>query len=242
MTKLSTVLLCALLAVSCQTKVHPHLDAGLDQCENCSMVINDVDHGAVAINAAEKMLTFCCPVCVLQTINKLKADGAAVQMNVYLFDHTSFKAIPATRAFIVHGNFRTTMGYGLMAFAEEPDAADFAIEMAGTVITWNDLRVMWERADREIELSTADIDDPPAIEVHRGQIVDVTYDNPRGEMDQILLTGYDFQMQTPAESSMTKTFIADKPGQGFVFQNNAGQILATLFVAGDHTAEEADFR
>jgi nitrous oxide reductase accessory protein NosL len=242
MSKLAIILLCALLAVSCQTKVEPHLDADIDQCENCSMIISNVDHGAVAINAAEEMLTFCCPVCVLQTINKLKTTEAPDRPKVFLFDHTTFSAIPAAQAFIVQGSFRTTMGYGLLAFTAESDAAEFAAEVEGALINWNDLRVQYERADEEIELSHTQLEDPPTFEVSRGEIVAVTYDNLAGEAGEIKLSGYDFQMHIPAESSKAKSFVADKPGQGFVFQNREGQILASLFVSGDHTTEEADFR
>jgi nitrous oxide reductase accessory protein NosL len=223
-------------------KVEPGIDVGLDQCGTCTMVISDVDHGAVAIDADEEMQAYCSPVCYLLAVNKSKGDETTSRPTVYLFDHNDMTPVLATNAFIVHGDFPTAMGHGLLAFAQESDATSFASGVNGSLISWDELRLQHEKADHQIELSKALADDPPAIEVSKGDIVEVSYDNRDGEDREIILTGYGFQMPVGAGLEAVGSFVASKPGQGFVFQDEAGNTLTTLFVTGDHTAEEADYR
>ncbi len=232
----------ALAFSACQMKVEPGIDAGIDECENCTMIIQDVDQGAVAIDVNEELHTFCSPVCLINEFDKLKEAGAAQSWRSYLFDHADNTAIPASEAFIVHGDFRTAMGYGLLAFHTKESADEFAGEVSGEIVTWNDLRLNHEGPDVSIELSSENIQQPDTYEATRGEIIYVLYKNVSDSEETITLSGYDFAMIAQPRSTGNGVFVADKPGQGFAFQKSNGTILGMLFVGGDHTAEEAIYR
>ncbi|MCP4567436.1 MAG: hypothetical protein GY841_07640 [FCB group bacterium] len=242
MNRLILSILAAGLLVSCQGKVEPAIDAGLDECESCSMRIEHVDHGAVAIDIDENLNTFCSPVCLLMQANKRKDRGVSSEMSVFLFDHINLEPIAASEAFIVHGDFPTAMGHGLLAFGNRADAEQFAAEVDGEVLDWDDLRVRHEIPDLKINIEVPTSDQPPVYEVRKGQIVEVSFGNDSQGDYSIVLMGYDFEMIIPAASARSESFVADRPGQGFVFKDDEGSILANLFVTGDHTAEEATYR
>ena len=152
------------------------------------------------------------------------------------------EAIPVSDVIIVHGDFHTTMGHGLLAFNSEQSAKSFADEVDGEILTWNDLRLEYEFPDWEFTLDNNAGDGSDTYKVNRGDIISITFKNPEKENTRIRLQGYDFAMDIPGNSKTTELFVADKPGQGFVFRKNDKEILATLFVEGDHTAEEAIYR
>jgi hypothetical protein len=206
------------------------------------MSIGHANHGAVFIDAEEELHTFCNPVCCLKAVNELKAKGQGTDVKVYLFDFHDMTPISSADASVVHGDFPTTMGYGLLAFKDPSIAGNFAAEIGGEVLSWGELRIRHESPDREIEIDLVAVEDPPVFEVSRGQIVSVSFRNRSDSDIKCNLSGYDFGLTVSAASIQTGAFIADKPGQGFVFQNNDGVILGTLFVRGDHTSEEAIYR
>ncbi|MEE9555556.1 MAG: nitrous oxide reductase accessory protein NosL [candidate division Zixibacteria bacterium] len=231
-----------LAVTSCQMKVEPVIEAGIDECENCTMIIQNVDQGAVAIDASEELHTFCSPVCLINEFDKLKNAGAMPSWQSYLFDHTDNTAIPAAGAFIVHGDFHTAMGYGLLAFGIREAADEFTREVSGEIVIWNDLRLNHEGPDVSVELSSDNIQQPDTYEAIRGEIVYVLYDNGSDSEETVTLSGYDFSITAHPKSTGNGSFIADKPGQGFAFQKSDGAILGMLFVGGDHTTEEAIYR
>ncbi len=242
MNKASILTLSVLLIASCGVKVEPGLEAGVDQCENCSMVIEHIDHGAVAIDQQELMHTFCSPVCLILDANANGTPKSTMQSLIYLFDHESSQPIPAAKAVIVHGDFQTTMGHGLLAFASSAGAESFAAEVQGDILDWNDLRTRHETPDMELALTSGDPGDPTVFEVERGSLVAVQFANDDTLATTVKLDGYDFELAVPAASVESGKFVATLPGQGFVFRNQAGEILASLVVSGDHTVEEAVYR
>ena len=242
MNKVILGVILALTATSCQLKVEPGIQAGIDECENCSMIIQDVDQGAVAIDTDEQLHTFCNPVCLIYETNKLKEAGVVSSWQSYLFNHADNAAIPVRAAFIAQGDFRTAMGFGLLAFTSQEEAAAFSNDVNGEVIEWDDLRLQYETPDAAIILPSGDDSEPETFEVFKGQIISVAYDNRSSSIEKIELTGYDFDFAVGPETEGQSSFIAGKPGQGFAFQKNDGSILGILFVGGDHTAEEAIYR
>ena len=227
-----------LLVVSCQMKVEPMITASVDNCGRCTMIIQDVDHGAVVIDAEEQLYTYCSPVCMLLDKKKFKIDQSTSVLTKYLFDHNSMNAIPVFKAYIVHGDFNTAMGHGLLAFANKAEAEQFSEEVDGEILDWNDLRIRYESPDIFINLS----EDSQNIEVAKDDLISVIYKNNTSEEVSINLLGYELEMIIPVELEDTALFIASKPGQGFVFQKNNEENIATLFVTGDHTTEEALYK
>ncbi|MCP4580512.1 MAG: hypothetical protein GY839_02760 [candidate division Zixibacteria bacterium] len=239
-----TILIIALclIMISCQMKVEPTIDSGIDECNHCTMIIQDVDQGAVTIDSEDNLVTFCSPVCLLIGKNGLKAQNKPFQFAEYLFDHLDTGPIPADRAFIVHGDFNTAMGHGLLAFKSRSEAVKFAKDVQGKILSWNDLRYQHETPDVFLDIEIGGETEPEAFEVMRNQVVSIAFDNPTAQDIKVNLTGYDFEIEIPANNRNTSNLIAGKPGQGFVFQDEAGRIIASLFVTGDHTDEEAVYR
>jgi NosL len=227
----------ATIIISCSLKVEPKIDAGIDECENCSMIIQNVDHGAVAIDENEDLHTFCSPVCLLNHKGDLKTKAQAQFSEEYLFDHNTMVSIVANDAIIVHGDFHTAMGHGLLAFANQNEAEEFSSEVNGTLLDWIDLRAQYETPDLEYTLICNDIESENVLEVYRDQVVSLNLINETANAEEIKLKGYDLGFVVSANSSVKRNFIASKPGQGFVFVNSNGEELARLFVHGEHTEE-----
>jgi hypothetical protein len=224
--------------VSCQMKVEPMITANIDECGRCTMIIQDIDQGAVMIDAEEQLHTYCNPVCMLLDKKNIKADRPSSNGAKYLFDHNSISAIPVSGAFIVHGDFNTAMGHGLLAFAKKDEADQFAKEVDGEILSWNELRIRHELPDISINLPN----DSQNIEVTKDDLISVIYYNNTSDEVAINLLGYELQMTVPAKSTDTALFIASKPGQGFVFQKNNEESIVTLFVTGEHTPDEANYK
>ena len=229
------------IILSCKGKVEPAIQSGIDECENCSMIINSVDQGAVAIDSEEQTHTFCSPVCMISWINSMKQQGKTAAEQYYLFDHNDFAPLPAENSIIVHGDFNTAMGYGLLAFRNEDAAKSFAAESHGELLNWNDLRVNHEIPDRKIILDCSTGAEPAAFEVNKNEVVSICIENPSVQDCQISLKGYDLDFKLSSDSSCGG-FVADKPGQGFVFVNFENEILASLHVTGEHTDEEKNYQ
>lgn len=242
MSKIIIPLIWAMLIAGCQMKVEPGIRAGIDECENCGMVIQKIDQGAVAIDAEEEIHTFCNPVCLIYENNKLKESRLASARQIYLFDHEDGSPIPSGHVYLVHGDFQTAMGFGLLAFSSYDKALAFANEMGGEVIRWNDLRLGYETPDLQIILTSGRSGEPETFEASRDNKVEVVYRNRSSAKEKIILTGYDFEISIGPESEESRSFIVDKPGQGFAFQKADGTDLGMLFVEGDHTSEEAEYR
>lgn len=223
-------------------KVEPAIEVGIDECEHCSMIIQNVDQGAVAIDSGEQLHTFCNPVCLIKEIDKLKREGTRPSWQAYLFGHGDDSAISVSNAFIVHGEFETAMGYGLLAFKTRESADKFASELSGEVISWDDLRLEHEYPDVSIKLLSEKAGETDAFEALRGEIVQVIYNNDTDQAETITLSGYGFRLQIQPRSKGEGAFVANKPGQGFSFERFDGTVLGMLFVGGDHTAEEAIYK
>lgn len=242
MSKTTLAIVCAIFIAGCQMKVEPGINAGIDECENCSMIIQEVDQGAVAIDNQEEIHTFCNPVCLIYETNKLKKEGILPAWKIYLFDHENKAPIYSGDAHVVQGDFRTAMGFGLLAFTSYDKAADFTNENSGEVIGWDDLRLQYETPDLEIRLNSRNSDEPEVCEAKKGNIVAVFYGNNSSSMEKLKLTGYEFELTAEPEEEVKRSFIADKPGRGFAFEESDGTVIGMFVVEGDHTSEEAEYR
>ncbi|MCP4634191.1 MAG: hypothetical protein GY855_14800 [candidate division Zixibacteria bacterium] len=242
MGKLIHIVLFCLLFVSCQMKIEPTIDAGIDECQHCTMIIQNVDQGSVTITDEEELSTFCSPVCLILDKNMRKAQTKSSDIYEYLFDHIDNTPIPAQKAYIVHGDFNSAMGHGLLAFSKEFHAERFAAGVSGEILSWNDLRRQHETPDKYLEINISKEDNPVVFEVLKDQVVSVTINNSTLQEIKVILTGYDFEVEIPANDKLIDKLIADKPGQGFVFQDSNSNVLASLIVKGDHTDEEAIYR
>lgn len=227
---------------SCKGKIEPAIQSGVDECENCTMIINDADQGAVAIDSREEMHTFCSPVCMILRKNTLKKEGDIEPLQYFLFDHNDLSPVAATEAFIVHGDFNTAMGHGLLAFGDKTAAESFAAEVGGELLSWNDLRAKHETPDRKFELNCRAGAEPGVFEVARDEVVSVCPEGSPDEMCVVTLKGYDLEFNREGNDGDCAAFVADKPGQGFVFIDSDNRILASLHVTGDHTTEEALYK
>lgn len=232
----------AVIFSGCQMRVKPVIEAGVDECENCSMIIQNVDQGAVAIDQEEQLHTFCNPVCLIMKWNEYKETVPDPAWDNYLFSYKDEIPLKTAEAVIVHGDFQTAMGYGLLAFETREKAESFLNDSQGEIIDWNRLRVQYEHPDNHIEIFNLSTDDGSALEVARNSVVEVIWANSSKSDDTISLVGYDFEMAVSSEEINSARFIAEKPGEGFAFTNSGGNVLAMLRVTGEHTSEEAIYK
>lgn len=119
----------------------PEIHYGEDVCVFCKMIISDPRFAAGYHTADGESRIF-------DDIGGMLTHHVQQQEEVIQFwvhDHTSEAWLAAGEAHFVLGeSIHSPMGWGIAAFAEAGDAASFAEEYQGEVITFNDLLARFE--------------------------------------------------------------------------------------------------
>jgi len=121
------------------------VQAGVDRCEHCNMLVPD-DHNATQLILNDgRSLKFDDIGCMVEWV----VDSGLESVNVrYVRDHNTEAWIEMEQAtFVYHKEFRTPMAYGVYSFSSKEDAESFVLEQGkGIALTYADLDGhTWER-------------------------------------------------------------------------------------------------
>ncbi|MBC8514957.1 nitrous oxide reductase accessory protein NosL [bacterium] len=128
-----------ILLASCrgiaQAEEPPSLRLGVDICDYCSMMIDDIRFASAYVTTEGKVRRFDDIGGLLIT---LKERGESIQ-SVWVHDISSLSWIDGEKAIYVHGGTMTPMGYALSAFSLHEEAERFAQESGGIVMSWEEI-------------------------------------------------------------------------------------------------------
>ena len=139
--------LLSLLIVGCQAPradQPPQIRYGEETCAFCGMLISEERFAAALTSVTGDTESFDDVGCLLHILTRPDRSGA----RVWVHDYRSGRWLEAPHAVFVHGDdVPTPMGGGLLAFSTQEAAEQFAREVHGTVLRFDQLSsTMEERA------------------------------------------------------------------------------------------------
>jgi len=133
------ICLVTVLLVACDSEVDfdqpPDIIYGEDVCERCSMIINEARYAAAYMTEDGRAQLF-------DDIGGMLAHDKAEAEDVVVFwvhDFDTEEWLKAEEAHYVKGDHITPMGFGIVAFAEQKRAENWAAEQGGMVMTFGEL-------------------------------------------------------------------------------------------------------
>ena len=111
---------------------------GVDACEYCHMSVDDLERAAQWVPASGPAVTFDEPGCLIAWLQRNPgAEGRA-----FVADGAGGGWVPAEAGAYLVGRVRTGMGFDVVAYAADADAAALLGEQgggAGEVLSWTEL-------------------------------------------------------------------------------------------------------
>ncbi len=119
----------------------PEIVYGQDKCDNCGMVISERKYSALAYYVGEGRWVKFDDIGGL-FVYMVKNGGKENFKDWYVFDFNTGERISASEAYYVKGHpdkVWTPMSSGIVAFKSESDAREFANQVDGMVMTFEEL-------------------------------------------------------------------------------------------------------
>ncbi len=233
-----------LLLVSCAGEVEPRVHAGIDSCDYCGMIIDQVNQ-ACGYVLGRQFVTFDSPVCLLYSLESLEDEGVSLPSEIWFADYRdgSFHTAETT-TFLLTSHVPTVMGMEVICFGVR-DAAESASSHEDEIITdWLGFRTRRGTPDVVVELDISPEGMvPDMVAVNKGDLVlfKVTGRSLREDI-ALSITGYpEFGTVTiPADGSPVEfRLMATRPGAGFPITTAGGEVFGMMKVEGPHTEDEA---
>jgi hypothetical protein len=229
---------------ACAGEVTPEIMAGVDACNQCNMVIDQVNQ-ACGYVAEGEFVTFDSPVCLLRGLESRRHDGRTFPDAVYVADYGDASFHPADQAtFLFTDHVPTVMNGRVLCFASH-EGAESQREYPDEVITdWKGFRTARGEPDAvlEIVIGVAGMS-PEVVDVAKGDLVLLRARTDGLDEDLALsVTGYPevevFTLPVTGEGVEVR-LLATRPGAGFpIIDASSGEPLGRLRVSGAHTLDE----
>ena len=234
--------------VACSGEVRPEVVAGIDACQRCNMVIDQVNQACGYVLQGE-FVTFDSPACLLRSYDELRKQGQPLPAAIFFADYRDGAFHPAeATSFLLTEHVPTVMNGRVVCFGGR-DAAEAAREHPDESITdWVGFRTARGEPDKILEVSIgAGGMSPEVVAVSKGDLVLWKVRRSETEGDRSLIVkGYPelgtVKLPDGAEEVAFR-LLATRPGAGFpVVWAEGGEPLGMLKVAGSHTREEEEQR
>lgn len=242
---LALTVLLGLSVAGCAPSTEPEVMAGVDECGNCRMVIDQVNQAAGYVRD-RGFVPFDSPACLLARFEELRKADAPMPRAVYFADFETGEFLPSdTATFLLTSHHPTVMGGEVLVFASR-DAAQGLQEHDDEVVTdWLGYRTVRGEPDRRVAVTLSQEGlDPEKVEVEKGELVEwtITAAERGGEPIEITIKGYPEldAVAIPVDGSpLSFRLLASRPGDGFPIIGGAtGDVLGIVVVRGPHTADE----
>lgn len=234
-----------LLTASCGGDVTPKIVAGVDGCEECSMVIDRLNEACGWIHNDE-FVAFCSPGCLLARHDVLRASGEELPGAVFFADYEGAGFLHSSEtAFLLTNHIPTVMNAQVVCFSSIAAAEEMKNHDDEIVTDWTGYRVERGQPDTIVEtVFSPNGMHPEAVTVAKGDIVlwRATGANLTQDLEWTI-AGYPEVAPAPVPTTgeaIEVRILAIRPGAGFPIQDLASQrALGMLKVTGAHTADEA---
>lgn len=238
----------AMNLVGCSSEVRPEVVAGIDACQRCNMIIDQV-HQACGYVLRGEFATFDSPACLLGSYEGLRKRGEPLPAAIFFADYRDGAFHPAeATSFLLTDHVPTVMNGRVVCFGSR-EAAEAAREHPDEDITdWVGYRTARGEPDKILEVSIGDGGmSPEVVAVAKGDLVLWKVRRSPAEGDRSLsVKGYpelgSVKLPEGAEEVAFR-LLATRPGAGFpVVWAEGGEPLGMLKVAGSHTKDEEEQR
>ena len=241
---LSVVILLLVTVPACRLEQEPSITAGVDGCTECGMVIDQVREACV-YEIDRSFSTFCSPGCLFNSFERRRKEGRQPPERIFFTDYETGELWPhESMTFLLTDHRPTTMGWGILGFADSESAAAHRHHDGEILVDWVGLRTLRGEPDQTLSwVLGPEGFDPPVLQVKKGELVEWVLESRGLEEDQtIALRGYqEFgEVVIPAEGPPVEVrLLATRPGEGFALESvPGGEVLGRLRVAGPHILDE----
>lgn len=240
------LVLVGLLFPACQDEMKLEVVSGVDSCDRCNMVIDQVNQASGFIQNGE-LVTFDSPGCLLASYEGLRTQGEALPEEVFFVDYHQGTWHPAQEtAFLLTEHIPTVMNSGVVCFGSTEAAQAMMQHDNEKVTDWIGYRTSRGVPDKEVEVSFGLSGmSPEVVEVEKGELViwRATGIDLAEDM-RITLKGYPEvgSITVPATGEeVSFRLMALRPGAGFpVVETESGKALGRMRVSGAHTLDEEE--
>jgi hypothetical protein len=242
--RLTLLMVLAFHLPGCGGSDEPEIQAGVDVCKNCNMVISQTNQAAATVQDGD-FHTFCNPLCLLKDLAKHGSRPGTDRARFLFADFETGSLMGAdTTYFLLTENLTTVMRSGVLCFGSEAQALSYQRAAQEVVTDWRGFWVKRGTPHKTIQviLEKSGLS-PEVIVVDKNDIVELilTNDNPtRGYT--FTIKGYEevgvISLPDGTEKVRVR-FLANKPGIGFPIINHENKSsVGMLRVLGAHTADE----
>jgi len=235
-----------LVWAGCGGGARPAIVAGVDGCAECGMVIDQPREAAGYVRDSA-FVTFDSPLCLLRSVEALARNGAAAPQAIYFGDFENGTLHPAeTVTFLLTQHVSTTMGSGVLPFADRAAAERWKQHDDEIVTDWAGVQILRGEPDRELLVTFGPAGMvPDVVEVAKGELVLWKVRGAGLERDLVVsVKGYPEVGSVVLPASGEEVVFrlrADHPGAGFpIVAAEGGEPLGMLKVSGAHTADEEE--
>ena len=234
-----------LLALSgCAGDEKPAITAGVDACDACNMVIDQVNQACGYVREGN-FVPFDSPGCLLRAYQTLPKQERPLATGIYFADYrdATFHVASGT-SFLLTSHLPTVMNAQVICFGNREAAVATRTHDDEVVTDWPGYRTARGEPDRVVEVTIgSDGMVPESVEVAKGDLVAWRISG-RGLQRDLAFTieGYPEvgSVVVPASGAEVRfRLLALRPGAGFPLLVTAdGRLLGKLKVTGPHTLDE----
>jgi hypothetical protein len=230
---------------SCVKKNKPEIQAGIDACDHCKMVIEQLNQASAYIYQSE-FRTFCSPACLLTDYETVRSQMTFEEQQIYFSDYDSKALTPADSIFfLLTKSLPTVMNSGVLCFRSINRADSFIRSGEETVTHWLGYQIRCGTPDKSFNLTFSENRlSPEVIVLDKNElaeiIIHVKEQLSNGE-DDFFIKGYEEigKIRIDPEEPTIFRILAHRPGAGFPIISSKNQkILGMIKVRGAHTADE----
>jgi len=238
------VVLVAALLAGCGGEVKLGVVSGVDACNRCNMVIDQVNQACGIVDEGS-LTVYDSPGCLLSDYDKRRGQEAALPDGVFFADYrdSSWHAADST-TFLLTTHIPTVMNAGVICFSSNEAAEAMRRHPDEVVTDWLGYRTARGTPDLVLEVTiAADAMVPEVVEAAKGDLVLWRVHGSDLETDlEIEVMGYPEAgtITVPADGETVEfRIMTTRPGAGFpITPISGGEALGMMKVTGTHTTDE----
>ncbi len=241
---MSTMLGSVALLPGCTEQGTPEITAGIDACNTCNMVIDQLNQSCGFMRES-RFVPFDSPACLLRAYQTLPPPDRPMAADIYFADYHDGILHESTRlSFLLTDHYQTVMNGNVICFGSH-EAADSAHTHEDEIITdWPGYLTIRGEPDRTVEVTLGpDGMVPESVLVNKGEVIVWRVRGNSLQSDLAFnIKGYPEvgTIVVPVGGEEVEfRLLASRPGAGFpLLSSEAGQVLGQLKVTGAHTSDE----
>lgn len=228
----------------CSSEVTPRVVAGVDACNECGMVIDQVNQ-ACGYVAEGEFVIFDSPVCLLRSFESCRREKRSLPDAMYFagYHGTGLQAVEHV-TFLLTNRIPTVMAGGVVCFASREAAESMRGHPDDVVTDWSGFRTVRGEPDAVVDVVfDAGGMTPEVVDVAKGDLLLLRARGDGLDSDlNVSVKGYPevVPVTLPASGDEVEIrLLATRPGAGFpIVDTDADVPLGRLRVSGAHTTDE----